>query len=209
MNLHDARAFCLPDGYEVTQSPSYTVAVKAVFLCLRFVLLGSWHDASLTPLASCSPLSLAGGGLFVGRREAFVAPVLRPHRDRRPRPQHHVGQVNPTYPPTHLPTYIFLLTTCAPCVCDVAETSTATTTCQVATIVHRAPLKPLSSPLIVCDRRTVPSQPPQRCCRVRGAEQPEAHGLRQRGVARPRARGAHPRLLPPGTPYLGPYLAPI
>jgi hypothetical protein len=31
MNLHDARAFCLPDGYEVTQSPSSTVAVQAVF----------------------------------------------------------------------------------------------------------------------------------------------------------------------------------
>jgi hypothetical protein len=26
MNLHDARAFCLPDGYEVTQPPSSTVA---------------------------------------------------------------------------------------------------------------------------------------------------------------------------------------
>jgi hypothetical protein len=29
-------------------------------------------------------------------------------------------------------------------------------------IVHRAPLKPLSSPLTVCDRRTAPSQPLRR-----------------------------------------------
>jgi len=31
MNLHDARAFCLPDGYEVIQSPSSAVAVQAVY----------------------------------------------------------------------------------------------------------------------------------------------------------------------------------
>jgi hypothetical protein len=141
MNLHDARAFCLPDGYEVTLSPSSAVAVQAVYCaCVLPCVVDESLEASLTPLASSSPLYRSGGGLVVGRREAFVAPVLRPRGDRRPRPQHHTGQVTLIY----LPTYVFhdvctfLLTTCALRVCDVAETSTATTTCQVPS--YTAPL---------------------------------------------------------------------
>jgi len=211
MNLHDARAFCLPDGYEVIESPYSAVAVQAVFsACVLPCVVDESLEASLTPLASSSPLSLAGGGLVVGRREAFVASVLRPRGDRRPRPQHHVGQVTPTYPPTYLPTYVFhdVAPCCSrrvPFVCAMWQRRPRQ---QLLARYHRTP-RPSQPTPSVSPPLTMPSQPP-RCCRFRGAEQPEAHGLRQRGLARPRARGAHPRLLPPGTaPYLGPHLAPM